>query len=179
MNYRSCFKLALLTPLFVLGVASQAQTSGGAFYFGASAGKADGSGPAYKYGSDPSLGLALGYRLNDQVALEAFARGLSFRLFGEVLGPKDAYQVPSRHMGVAVEGLLPLSGDWGAYGRLGVGRTQMEGSSTGKRLATETDASFGGGIRYGLGAGFAFKLGLERYSKSKVNVTYLGVQYQF
>ena len=161
------------------GLSTSASAAEPGVYAGLSVGKADGSGPAYQAGADPSLGVAMGYRLNEQLAVEGFARSLSFIRFPEIFGSPDAYQVPDRHVGLALEGTVPLSEAWGLYGRLGVGRTTMTGSTTGRRLDTVTDATLGGGLRYGLGSGWAFKLGAERYGKSKVNAYYLAVQYQF
>lgn len=171
--------LAMAGIALSLGFAASARAAEPGVYVGLSVGKADGSGPAYQAGADPSLGVAVGYRLNEQLAVEGFARSLSFIRFPEIFGSPDAYRVPDRHVGLALEGTVPLSEAWGLYGRLGVGRTTMMGSTTGRRLDTVTDATLGGGLRYGLGSGWAFKLGAERYGKSKVNAYYLALQYQF
>ena len=74
---------------------------------------------------------------------------------------------------------VALSEGWGVFGRAGIGRTKRVGSTTGRRLGTVTDPTLGAGLRYGLVSGWAFKLGAERYGKSKVNASYLALQHQF
>ncbi|MBB2483797.1 porin family protein [Mitsuaria sp. WAJ17] len=171
--------LAVASLAFGAGLSSAVQAAEPGVYLGLTIGKADGSGPAYKEGADPSLGLAVGWRVNEQLAVEGFTRELSFIRFPELFGRTDAYQIPDRHVGLAVEGTLALSEGWGVFGRAGIGRTKMVGSTTGRRLDTVTDPTLGAGLRYGLGSGWAFKLGAERYGKSKVNAYYLALQYQF
>ncbi|MEO3712489.1 porin family protein [Roseateles flavus] len=171
--------LAMAGIALAWGFAASARAAEPGVYVALSVGKADGSGPAYKEGADPSLGLAVGWRVSEQLAVEGFTRELSFIRFPELFGRTDAYQIPDRHVGLAVEGTLALSEGWGVFGRAGIGRTKMVGSTTGRRLDTVTDPTLGAGLRYGLGSGWAFKLGAERYGKSKVNAYYLALQYQF
>ena len=171
--------LALAGLVLGAGLSGAVQAAEPGVYVGLTAGEAKGSGRAYQAGSDLSMGLVLGYRVNDQLAVEGFTRHLSFVRFPELFGTPDAYQIPDRHVGLALEGTAALSDSWGLFGRLGVGRTTTFGSTTGKRMDAVTDATLGGGVRYGLGSGWAFKLGAERYSKSKVNAYYLAFQYQF
>ena len=181
MNMNKTWRTALAVAgmALVTGLPTAAVAAEPGVYVGLSLGKADGSGPAYKEGADPSVGLAVGYRINDQLAVEGFTRELSFIRFPEIFGSPDAYRIPDRHMGLAVEGTLALSEGWGVYGRAGIGRTKRVGSTTGQRLDTVTDPTLGAGLRYGMGGGWAFKLGAERHGKSKVNAYYLAFQYQF
>jgi len=178
----SILATALLTGLLLsTSSASRAAEVGDAsgVYLGLSAGSANGSADLYKRdGSHPSLGVALGYRINQTLSVELFARGLNFALFSYLLENNPPYY-PDSHIGAALLADLPLSESFSLYGRLGAGSTKMVNDQVKNPAYRITDYSVGAGLSYAFGHGWSSKLEILRLTRSEVNVASLGLEYRF
>jgi opacity protein-like surface antigen len=119
----------------------------------------------------PSFGATLGYRFNEQIAAEVFARTLDY------VG--DGVNAPKSHMGIGLVASVPLAAQWSLVGRLGVGRTALTDGLRQSNSGALTDASIGAGVRYAFGDKWAVKLEQSYLEKSKVRLTTVGVELQF
>ena len=151
--------------------------NGTGVYVGAGVGGSSVSSHTVDSGNDPALNVDIGYRFNQNLSAEVFARSLSFRLFDGLAGDSSYY--PDTHVGVAVLGTVPLANDFSLYGRLGIGRTEMKSGRKSKKDYSETDPSLGLGVRYALSSAWSINLEATRFTKTKVNTYLLGVQYNF
>lgn len=147
------------------------------FYAGVSLGKSNVSSNVVKESGDIIGGLNFGYQFNQNFSAELMYRTMSFRLFDGLVGDQSYY--PDSHVGVAAVGRIPLSEDFGFYGRLGVGQTSMKSASSTLGSKHETDISTGIGLSYQLTKNFSANLEMTHFSKTGVNTTLAGVQYRF
>ncbi len=178
-------KSALSLGLLACGLFSAAGTAWAAepkdnsgIYVGASLGRAGGSSSEYKTSTSLSLGLNAGYRFNENFAVEAFSRTLSFELFANFLENSPGYY-PEDHIGVALLAGLPVSDKFSVYGRLGTGRTTMSTGTTIKPNYKLTETSAGLGLGYAFTPRFGAKLEYLRFTRNDVNLLTFGLEYRF
>ena len=85
--------------------------------------------------------------------------------------------------GLSGLGILPLGERLSVFGRLGLLQTRTQSKATGAALAesnhSELELHVGIGGLLQLGRGFALRLEFERVNDSKIDLSTLGVQYQF
>ncbi|WP_167541096.1 porin family protein [Janthinobacterium agaricidamnosum] len=161
----------------VLSSAYAADQNGSTVYVGTSIGKSSVSSHVVDEKSDSSFDFNLGYKITPNLSTEIFARSLSFRLFDGLAGDDSYY--PDSHVGISLLGIAPLGRSFSAYGRPGIGRTQMKSGRVSKGDYSETDPSVGLGVSYALNNKWAFKLEATRFTKTKVTTTLAGVAYSF
>lgn len=119
----------------------------------------------------PTFGALLGYRYNEHLALEGFARSLDS--FG------DGVDAPQSHYGIGVVGSVPISDSLSAFGRLGIGRTPMRDDPNTHVSKTNTDVNLALGVRYALGQSWGLRLEYAHLQKSNLNSATLGVDLRF
>ena len=85
--------------------------------------------------------------------------------------------------GLSALGILPLGERLSMYGRLGLLQTKTRSHASGAATAdaehSELEMHVGIGGLVQLGRGFALRLEFERVNDSKIDLSTLGVQYQF
>lgn len=181
MSVKSSFKakalaLSLLACAASAWAAEPKDTSG--IYVGATLGHASGASSEYKTSASPSLGFNAGYRFNENFAVEAFSRTLSFELFANLFENNPGYY-PEDHVGVALLAGLPVSDKFSVYGRLGTGRTSMSTGTTIKPNYKLTETSAGLGLAYAFTPRFGAKLEYLRFTRNDVNLLTFGLEYRF
>lgn len=172
----------LLAALLLCAVAGGAQAQGAkakteGVYAGFGLGRADGGNRLYETGSRPSFAFNLGYRFNGALSAEVYWRTMSFEILPQ--WSQQGYSYPDRHLGVAGVGTLPLSDAWAVTGRLGVGRTTMDQSGSGKAAKQQTSLMGGLGLTYQVSRSFSVTLGYERYSKINTGLTLFSGEVRF
>ncbi len=176
MRLRHAFVVMFATLSGSLSAYAEDQKT--SMYFSADIGRSSVSSHVYESKNDPAFGFALGYMLTPNVSVEAFWRGLSFRMLDSLYGDDSYY--PSNHVGVAVVGGLPLGERTRLLGRLGVGRTTMESAYPSVRPDDhKTEASVGAGLAYDFAERWAIKLSVTRYTDTKVTTSLIGLDYRF
>lgn len=156
---------------------AQAQSVNSPWYFGVHVAKSNVSSKVVKESGDAAMGLALGYQLDPNFAIEGYARSLSFRLFDGLIGDNNYY--PDSHIGVALVASTPLAERFNGYARLGVGRTTSKSAGLNKGDKHETDPHLGVGLEYALTPAWSFNLEASRFTQSKVNTYAVGAKLRF
>lgn len=102
--------LAVVLAACLSGGAAQAgpETDSRGWYLGANLGTAKGKSKVYDGKSEPSFGLAAGYRFNPNLSAELFTRALNFDFMVGFLDPKG-FVYPEDHVGAALRLSVPLS----------------------------------------------------------------------
>ncbi|MBB4842512.1 opacity protein-like surface antigen [Paucibacter oligotrophus] len=181
MSVKSSFKKHALA-LCLLACAASAWAAepkdAGGIYLGASLGRASGSASEYKTGTSLSLGFGAGYRFNENFAVEAFSRSLSFELLANALNNNPGYY-PEDHLGLALLAGLPVNDSFSVYARLGTGRTRMSTGTTIKPDYKLSETSAGLGLAYAFTPRFAGKLEYLRFTRNEVNLLTFGLEYRF
>lgn len=144
-------------------------------------GQAHGSGSYYKDGTVPSVGFALGYRLNQNLSVEAYGRSLSFDIF-PLYPSTESY--PTSHIGVAGIAETTVAESVSLYGRLGVGSTQLTKHQwyQGKVSDTnthQTEATVGVGAKLRWNSQTSFSLEYLNFTRNKVGVVAVVGTYLF
>jgi opacity protein-like surface antigen len=167
-------KLFLIGALIAATVPAHAQDAATSpFYIGFGTGKSSAS--MENAASDWSMDVHAGYKLNENFAIEAFDRGISFRLPTPFL--HDTQYYPDYHLGLAAIGSAQVADRVTAYGRLGIGSTNMKKS--GNPDKRETDVTFGVGVSYAMTQHASLLLEATHFSNSAVTTGLVGVNYQF
>ncbi|MES2296765.1 MAG: porin family protein [Pseudomonadota bacterium] len=152
-------------------------SSASPFYLGIGLGKSSVSSKVVEEASDPSFDIHAGYQINENLALEAFARSLSFRIgILDAIG-RDHNFYPDHHVGLAMVGSLPLAERFKAYGRLGLGRTTETNANDAERA--ESDISVGVGVSYAFTRHVAMTGEITRFTNSGVTTALLGMNFNF
>lgn len=125
-------------------------------YAGIKAGSASAGFNGLSKSSDTSYGIFLGYQYNRNLAVEGEYVDLGrFSTAAGVTGKSDVW-------GLSAIGTMPLEGNFSAYGKLGVTRSNTSTSvASGVR---RTGVGFGLGGQYDATPMIGIRLGWERYS---------------
>lgn len=156
---------------------AQAQTSNSQWYLGTQVAKSNVSSKVVKESGDAALGIAVGYQLDPNFAIEGYARSLSFRLFDGLIGDTNYY--PDSHIGVALVASTPFAERFSAFARLGVGRTTSKSAGLNKGDKHETDPHLGLGLEYAITPAWSVNLEASRFTQSKVNTYAFGAKLRF
>ncbi|MBA5690740.1 porin family protein [Rugamonas apoptosis] len=146
-------------------------------YVGLKLGRASISSKYVESGNDASGTLAVGYQATPTLGAEVFAQTLSFDPFKGLLAAPGNY--PDSHIGVALLGSVPVSDQFGVYGRLGIGRTRMPSTRSSLPTTHETDPSIGIGASYAFNRQWSLNLEASRLTKTDVNFLTAGLRFQF
>ena len=170
----------------LLATAFPASAQSSRFYAGASAGLTDGSG------CSGLAGIGLGSCDDRDTGLKIFG-GMSFtrNLAAEIgwvdLGTLDA-TTPGGSARISVDGfqiaglgIVPLSTDFGVFGKLGLYLWNANASGPGATGGSGTDFMFGGGVMWRIAPRFDLRGEWERFNTDQVNINLysVGVQYRF
>ncbi len=178
---KSVVTIGLLAATGIFSNVHATESSEAGVYIGLGAGKSTLSSKYVEDSSDPAFSVNAGYKFNSTLAVEIFARSMSFRLgqnLPAILAGDDSYY-PDNHYGTALIASVPLAKDVNLYGRAGIGRTKMESSFAAKPSYNKTEASYGVGARYAFSPLFSMNLEATRFAKSEVNTFLLGVEWTF
>ncbi|HEX5091122.1 MAG TPA: outer membrane beta-barrel protein [Burkholderiales bacterium] len=170
----------------LLGATLPAAAQQSAFYAGVSAGLTDGSGCSGFAGvgllscDDRDTGMKIFGGMN-------FTRNFAAEIGWVDLGTLDASGAGgTAHVSVdgfqaAGLGILPLSPDFRAFGKLGLYLWDASASGPGATGGNGTDFMFGGGVLWSIAPRFELRGEWERYNtdEADVNLYSVGVQYRF
>jgi hypothetical protein len=169
------FKLAALASILLSASVTHAGEPEPGFYVGADLGKSS-STQAGVSTRESTVGLKLGYQITPHLATEVLVRALNARIDGPFA---DSAYYPENNHSVAVLGMLPISENFSAYTRLGVGETTMHSARVAKKDYKKTEAMVSIGGNYTLSEKWSFYLEATHFNQSGVKLIALGTQFCF
>lgn len=161
-----------------------------AFYAGADFGSTKADDVPHRHG----FGAFAGYNINANVAVEAGYHRLAKMKVSEHVdlgAPDYDFDITgsgkTTQLALSVVGTLPLGSGFSVYGRLGVNRLEMKGSSTVTRRGVstfESDSESENKVLYGLGVSYAVTPAIAarfevQKPHDKLTRAALGVSYAF
>jgi len=171
--------------LLLAAASSPAFCADPGFYSGMSLGHASVKDPLadpLTKSSDNVFGGFLGYRLNDNVAIEGGYTGIGRYRSATQGGKADA-------LSLAAVGFVPVGDHFSLFGKVGFADALGKSSTGGLANANKIGPMFGVGLQYGLSDRLAVRLGVDRYeaavkvagvkSNYHSNVTGLSLVFQF
>ena len=175
ISMKKIFTLLLFAGAATMAFPSYAAPIGMQAGFGV--GKSSVSSDQYEDSNSDIVGGNVGYRFNENVALEGFYRTLKFRLLDRTF--RDYAYYPSEHLGVAVLASAKLAKHFTVYGRLGLGTTKMHSADANRDDHFETDPSIGVGITIPFNQRIALRFESTRLTKTEVNTHLIGMEFSF
>ena len=128
--------------------------------------------------TDTSFKVLGGYQINRNFAVE-----LGYIDFGKATGGGTNFKGNALEL-VGV-GMLPLANQFSLYGKLGMARTEAEGSNAlGSEKESSTEVTYGFGVQYDLNKNIGIRGEWQNYldvgdGRSDVTVLSIGVVYRF
>jgi len=181
-------KKSLVLAMIAAVTAAPAFAADSGFYIGANVGKATLSGSPYSdfaKKSDTSLGLLGGYQVNKNLAVE-----MQYIDFGKSYA-QAAYPIKTTGVSLSAVGILPVSGSFSVFGKLGVASTTLKvdcgACSPANYSVTKTAIAYGLGGQYNFTQALGIRIGYDKYaigkSSEQTDGTYgvisAGVVYKF
>jgi OOP family OmpA-OmpF porin len=170
---------------------AQGKGQDGRFYVGGSYGQATANDFCSEFaglGCDDQATawkIFAGYQVNRNFAIEAtYLQTDDFTVSGNFLGIPVTANVDATAFGLAAVGMLPVASNFTIFGKLGVIKTEAEGSASAGPFTEvgsgdETGLHFGFGAMFNVTPQFAIRAEWEKVDKGEFDVLSIGAQFKF